>query len=176
MVLRFITKAAALLIAAIILAIAVGFAVAGHPDWHSVGIYTGCGLLQRCSYSFYHASLLHAALNLWCFLSLSFLYDVSPARLAIAFGIAVAAPPLVLVSTPTVGLSAVCFALLGLVAFQVRRKIYWQSCIALYILIGFLFPAANGAIHLYSYVAGLIVGLLNAPLPCRKLSGKSPRI
>lgn len=164
MVRRNVAKAAALIIAAIILAVA----IVTTPDWHTVGIRSGCSFSTRMYYSFFHASVIHAALNAWCFLSVIFIYDIHPARLAIAFAIATAAPPFVLSDIPTVGLSAVCFALLGMVAFQVRRKIFYQICMALYIIIGLLFPAVNGAIHLYSYVAGLSVGLFTAPLPCRK--------
>ena len=38
---------------------------------------------------------------------------------------------------------------------------------ALYISVGFLFPLVNGWLHLYSYVAGLFVGVLNMPMPCK---------
>ncbi|WP_290302392.1 rhomboid family intramembrane serine protease [Muribaculum intestinale] len=138
------------------------------PDWSVVGVSTGCDILQRLGYSFFHASFLHAAVNAWCFISILFIYDILWWRLIAAYLIAVAAPDFVLSSTPTVGLSAVCFALLGSIAFQVKRKLYYNGCMALYIAVGFLFPLVNGWLHLYSYVAGLIVGFINMPIPCRK--------
>lgn len=138
------------------------------PDWMTVGISTDCGILQRFGYSFFHTSFIHAAINTWCFISILFLYDVTWRRMTAAYIIAVTVPEFVLSPVPTVGLSAVCFALLGLIAFQVKRKLYYNGCIALYITLGFLFPLVNGWLHLYSYVAGLIVGLLTMPIPCRR--------
>lgn len=138
------------------------------PDWNAVGVTAGCGMLQRFGYSFFHASLLHAAINAWCFISILFLYDVTWLYMIIAYIIAVVAPNFVLSSSPTVGLSAVCFALLGMIAFRVQRKIYYNGCMALYIALGFLFPLVNGWLHLYSYVAGLFVGFLNMPIPCKR--------
>lgn len=159
-----IEKTAGLLIVAFILSSALIYV----PDWNAVGVSADCDILQRLGYSFFHASFLHAAVNAWCFLSILFIYEVTWWQILAAFLIAVAAPDLVLSSTPTVGLSAVCFALLGSIAFQVRRKLYYNGCMALYIAVGFLLPLVNGWLHLYSYVAGLIVGLLTCPIPCRK--------
>lgn len=159
-----IEKTVGLLIAAYVIASALIYV----PDWNVVGATADCGILQRLGYSFFHASLLHAAINAWCFISILFIYDVTWWRIAVAYLIAVSAPDVVLSSTPTVGLSAVCFALLGSIAFQVKRKLYYNGCMALYIVLGFLFPLVNGWLHLYSYVAGLLVGSLNMPIPCRR--------
>lgn len=138
------------------------------PDWYVVGAYRGCDMLQRLGYSFFHASFIHAAVNAWCFISILFLYKVTWWRMATAYIIAVTVPDVVLSSVPTVGLSAVCFALFGSIAFQVKRKLYYNGCMALYIALGFLFPLVNGWLHLYSYVAGLFVGFLTMPIPCRR--------
>jgi len=124
-------------------------------------------MLRRLGYSFFHASAIHATINAWCFVSILFLYNVTWLHMAVAYAIAVAAPNIALSSEPTVGLSAVCFALLGMIAFQVQRKLYYNACMALYISVGFLFPLVNGWLHLYSYVAGLLVGVLNMPMPCK---------
>lgn len=159
-----IEKTTGLLIAVAILLSAMIYV----PDWYVVGVFKGCDILQRIGYSVFHASFIHAAVNAWCFVSILFLYDVSWWKMLFAYVIAVAVPDFVLSTTPTVGLSAVCFALLGMVAFQVKRKLYYNGCMALYIALGFLFPLVNGWLHLYSYVAGLLVGFLNMPIPCRK--------
>lgn len=159
-----IEKTTGLLIAAAILLSAMIYV----PDWYIVGVSKGCDILQRIGYSVFHASFIHAAVNAWCFVSILFLYDVSWWKMSLAYVIAVAVPDCVLSTTPTVGLSAVCFALLGMVAFEVKRKLYYNGCMALYIALGFLFPLVNGWLHLYSYVAGLLVGFLNMPIPCRK--------
>lgn len=157
-------KTTGLLIATYVIASALIYV----PDWTVVGITAGCNLLQRIGYSFFHASFIHAIVNAWCLVSILFIYHVSWRRMAVAYIIAVAAPDFVLSATPTVGISALCFALLGSIAFEVKRKLYYNGCMALYIFIGLLFPLVNGWLHLYSYVAGLLVGLLNMPLPCRR--------
>lgn len=138
------------------------------PNWDIVGVSRGCNILQRLGYSFFHASFIHAAINAWCFISILFLYEITWRRMAVAYIIAVAVPEFVLSTIPTVGLSAVCFALFGSIAFQVKRKLYYNGCIALYIALGFLFPLVNGWLHLYSYVAGLFVGFINMPIQCRR--------
>lgn len=159
-----IEKTTGLLIVAFILLSALVYV----PDWNVIGVFKGCNILQRLVYSFFHASFVHAAVNAWCFVSILFIYEVLWWRLITAYMIAVAAPDIVLSITPTVGLSAVCFALLGMIAFQVKRKLYYNGYMALYIAIGFLFPHVNGWLHLYSYVAGLLVGFLNMPIPCNR--------
>ena len=157
-------KISGLLIAAAVLLSALIYV----PDWSIVGVFNGCDILQRFGYSFFHTSFIHAAVNAWCFLSVLFLHNITWRRLLAAFAIAVAVPDFVLSDIPTVGLSAVCFALLGSIAFQVERKLYYNGCMAIYIALGFLFPLVNGWLHLYSYVAGLLVGFLNMPIPCGK--------
>lgn len=138
------------------------------PEWSAVGVSSGCNILQRLGYSFFHTSLIHAAVNAWCLISILFLYDVAWWHIIVAYLIATFAPDVVLSSTPTVGLSAVCFALLGMIAYQVKRKLYYNCCMAIYIALGFLFPFVNGWLHLYCYVAGLFVGFINMPIPCRR--------
>lgn len=138
------------------------------PDWHAVGVYRGCSIIQRIGYSFFHASLLHALINAWCMLSVIFIYEAKLWRIAIAFLIAIVVPDYFLDITPTVGLSAVCYALLGSITLESRRKMYFLSCMALYILVGFIIPGINAWIHLYAYMAGLLVGLLNTPILCLK--------
>lgn len=127
-------------------------------DWERVGVSINSGWIQRLSYSFIHASLLHAALNAWCLLCIVFVYDVKWWHIIVAYIIATLVPPFALSAMPTVGLSAVCFALLGLINPQVLRKLYYNAHMALYLAIGFLFPLINGWIHLYSYVVGFFVG------------------
>ena len=82
---------------------------------------------------------------------------------------AVVVPGFLLSEVPTVGLSCVCYFLLGTLIFEVKRKLYFLFSTALYIAVGFLFPSVNALIHLYGYLAGLLVGLLNAPLSCFRI-------
>lgn len=136
------------------------------------GICAGAYFEQRVGYHFFHSSFLHMSLNLWCLLSIVFIYDTSLFLFITAFVVASLFPvdtlatilPYNTLSIPTVGLSGVCYALMGMIAYNVRRKLYYQAWLAFYIGIGFLFPNVNGWIHLYCYLAGLAVGYLNKPL------------
>ena len=133
-------------------------------DWSAVGIYTGCGLGCRMLYPLYHANLLHATLNAWCLLSVIFIYDISLWRFFLSYIIAVTIPPFCLSGIPTVGLSGVVFALFGSISFEVQRKAYYQLWMLAYLVAGFLFPNTNALVHLYCYMAGGAVALLNKPV------------
>lgn len=137
-------------------------------DWSVVGIYCGCGLQGRLLYPFFHATIIHAALNVWCLLCIVFYYDVRICRLLLAYLIAISFPvdtlgPIV-GTVPTVGLSGVIFALFGRLSFEVRRKLYYQAWMLLYLCVGFLSPGSNGWIHLYCYAVGFVLALLNKPI------------
>ena len=155
-------KYAGLILAVIIILLSLCYA----PDWSISGLRRGSAIQDRLSYSFLHASFLHAAINSWCFLSIIFRYDIKWWHLAIAYIIALAVPNCILFTIPTVGLSALCFALLGMIMFKVKRKSYYNICLSIYIAAGFIAPGVNGWIHLYSYMAGLLVGCLDAPISC----------
>lgn len=133
-------------------------------DWSAVGIYSGCRLSCRVLYPFYHAGLLHAILNAWCLLSIVFIYDITLWRLALAYAIAIFIPSLCLSHIPTVGLSGLVFALFGSISFEVGRKVYYQLWMIAYLIIGFVFPNTNAWVHLYCYLAGCAVALLNKPI------------
>lgn len=175
------TKNAALMLTATCITVYVLSALGGFPV-EKVGICKDCSVLARLAYSFFHASLLHALINCWCLLSIAFVYDLPINRLFVAYIIAVTFPVNTIgsvfgglpVEVPTVGLSAVCFALLGMASFQVRRKLYYHSFLLSFIALGFLIPllgaryglpvaSPNNILHLYCYVAGLLVGFLNSP-------------
>ena len=133
-------------------------------DWYAVGIYTGCGLGCRMLYPFYHANVLHATLNAWCLLSVIFIYDISLWRFFLSYIIAVTIPSFCLSGIPTVGLSGVVFALFGSISFEVQRKAYYQLWMLAYLVAGFFFPNTNALVHLYCYMAGGAVALLNKPV------------
>lgn len=141
-----------------------------HVDnWESVGIYSGCTIKNRVIYPFFHANILHAMLNAWCFMSLIFIYDISIWRMIAAYIIAMTIPVGILgkmlpFDSPTVGLSGIVFFLFGSISFEVLRKWYFQAWMAFYLGIGFLFPNTNAWLHLYCYMCGLACGLLNRPI------------
>lgn len=123
-----------------------------------VGVYAGCHVWGRLTYSFFHAGVIHLLLNLWCFLSCVFLADVSAGTLAAAFIIACTVP--VLTSVPTVGLSGVCYALLGFIMLKSADKIRYN----VYIMFSILLPAlilphaVNNVVHAWCYAVAAIAG------------------
>ena len=130
----------------------------------SVGISSGCDITDRLLYSFYHVNVIHAALNVWCLLSVVFLYDVSIWRLLLSYAAAVSIPSFILGNVPTVGLSAVVFFLFASISFEVVRKWHYQSWMLFYLVAGFFFPNTNAAVHLYCYACGMLYALLNKPV------------
>ena len=155
------TKKAAKIISILVSIFVVFICIA---DWSAVGIYTGCGLRCRFLYPFYHANLLHATLNAWGLLSVIFIYDISLSRLILAYIIAICIPSFCLSDIPTVGLSSVVFVLFGSISFEVQRKAYYQLWMFAYLVAGFFFPNTNALVHLYCYLAGVAVALMNKPI------------
>ncbi len=161
---RKVEKIAALFVGTVIV-----FLSLFYSNWRAVGIYCGCGLHGRLLYPFFHVNVIHGALNVWCLLCIVFYYDVRIWRILLAYIIAVSIPIDTLGSlvggldVPTVGLSGVIFALFGQLSFEVRRKLYYQAWMLVYLSVGFIFPSSNGWIHLYCYAAGFALALLNKP-------------
>lgn len=161
-------KIASLAISVIVILIYIIYG--GIPE---LGIREGAGVYQRFGYHLAHGSLLHVLLNVWCLLSIMFVYDISFGLLIVAYVLASLFPvdSLHLIMPysnslllPTIGLSGICYCLMGMIAFRVKRKLYYQMWLLFYICIGFLFPNVNGWIHLYCYVAGLCIAFLTKPI------------
>ena len=141
-------------------ALAIGAAALVLSPFDGAGIHVGCSLVDRLTYPIFHAGFLHAFCNAWCLISLVFLYDLPWHKTALAFAIAISIPPCFLTTTPVVGMSGACFALMGLTVYVVRRKAMLMSWIALFLLLGFLFPNVAAWVHVYCYAVGLAVGAL----------------
>nr|DAV35007.1 MAG TPA: Rhomboid family [Caudoviricetes sp.] len=162
---RKVEKVAALVIAAVVICLSF-FKI---WDWQNVGIYDGSNMQGRLLYPFFHANTFHALLNSWCLLSVVFIYDIGIGRLLSAYMIAVFVPVDTLgyfmaMDSPTVGLSGMVFALFGSISFEVLRKRYYQSWMIFYLAAGFLLPNTNAVLHLWCYVSGVLVALLNKPV------------
>lgn len=130
-------------------------------DYKSVGVYHGANLWTRFTYHFFHAGIIHAALNVWCFLSVVFLYHISKARMLCAYLAASSIPVFLLADTPTVGISGMVFFLFATISFEVQRKLYYQSWMMAYIILGFLMPGTSAWVHFYCYACGFILALIN---------------
>lgn len=132
------------------------------PSWRHVGLYAHCPLLNRLVYPFFHAGLLHAALNVWCLLIVVFYYGTRLPFLALAWLAAASVPSLFVGPSPVVGISGIVFFLFGTLSCFVARKAYWQKWMAFYLVCGFLLPKVSGAVHLWCYAWGTLVSLLCA--------------
>lgn len=153
------------LVAGVVIAVLAGIST----DWMSVGIYSGCNIPNRLIYPFFHANILHALLNIGCWLSLLFIYDITVSRLLLAYAIAILVPIDTLgMAEPTVGLSTIIFVLFGSISFQVQRRWYYQTWMSIYLFAGFLLPGTNAWLHLYGYLAGVVVAVLNKPIKSRR--------
>lgn len=135
---------------------------------NSLALYAGCPWYGRLGYPFVHANFIHAFLNCWCFLSVVFHYEISWKHLMAAYAVAISIPSILIGWGAVVGASGVCFALFGMVAFQVRRKLYYQTWILLALLLGFILPGVASWLHVYCYLGGMIVGSLTTPIAMLK--------
>ena len=133
-----------------------------------VGITAGGSLSDRLAYPFCHANIFHAMGNAYCLFLVTKSYRMSIAALLTAYAIAVAVPAFVLSTTPTVGLSGMCFALIGLPFWRVRRKLYYNAWAVGFIAITSIFNHIAAALHLWCLFMGEAVGFLNAPVPWRR--------
>lgn len=129
----------------------------------AVGAYKDCPLPCRFLWVFFHTGFIHAVLNIWCLLALSFYYNTSLRSFLFAYAVCAAIPNFVLSTTPVVGLSGMIFFLFGSLSFSVKRKLYWQSWMGAALLIGFFFPGSAAVVHLYCYVVGLLYAFLTTP-------------
>lgn len=125
-----------------------------------IGWSDGSPAYARFLYQLFHASWLHVLLNSWAFVSVVFLYDFSFVKILLAY---VASAFMPAPDINTIGFSGVCFALFGMASFLSENKLRFHFWIAIYILIGWFFNA-NATLHLYCYLAGLLVGWLNSPV------------
>ena len=155
-------------IVAIILSLTT-FAFIPYKDWYNVGIYEGCRWVNHLTFHFFHAGFIHALMNVWCLLSVVFLYDITLTRFFLMFIVAMSYPINLMAEsgfncqTPTVGLSGIIFALFGSLSFEVKRKLYYQGWMAFYIIIGFLNASSNPWIHVYCYTIGFAIAFINKP-------------
>lgn len=132
------------------------------------GVCSGCGMKERLTYHFFHANVFHALINVWALLVVVFYYDVALWKLLAAYAIAALVPSMILSDTPTVGLSGLCWALFGMISFNVVRRWYWQAWMAAFLALGMIIPNIHGLLHLYCYLAGLLVGVLDMPVKRKK--------
>lgn len=132
------------------------------------GIYRHADIIARSVYPFLHVNFLHALCNAWCLLSIVFCYNATLGQMMTAYGVAITVPSGLLCDTPTVGMSGLCFALMGVVMQRVRRKRLLHLWVLAFIAMGLLFPNVNVQLHLYCFYLGIVLGFLFVPAPWLK--------
>lgn len=161
---------------ALVLSVAAVFALLEiHPGGFGVGVETQWW--QRMCYHFVHASMFHALLNSWCLLCVAFLCDIPLQYIIIAYIIATLYPAdtahaMLCIGNPVVGMSGMCFALLGMVSWNSGSKVKYHIWVASFIAIGIVVPILlslllnrptarlDNALHIYAYLCGIGAGYI----------------
>ncbi len=147
-------KALRYIIIAVLAALYVTF---GAPRW--LAGYNTPYLARAASYSFFHASVWHLAVNLIAVWSI-----YSPKRkgmgqeLALSFLIAVAVYPLSF--RPVIGFSNILYAMLGQRTPPLSSKWWGKPEVIIFIVITFalLFvPRFSAVTHIFSFLAGMLI-------------------
>ena len=144
---------ASLLVAAIVLIIAV---FCDSPQ--RFALTSSSPPAHRLTYLWFHANIVHAIFNVWCLLAFVAVYELKTLPLLISIVITAGCPSVVLPEAPVVGMSGVCFALMGMAALKSRAFIKYNLYALSFISVGFLFPFVAAWLHLYCYVAGIAAG------------------
>lgn len=134
-----------------------------HTDpTHALALRPGCTLTARLLYPFLHAGFLHALLNVYALLSLSFFVNFR--QLLLAYLVAVTVPIATIAgifptaATPTVGLSVVIFALVPFTAPKQPRPLRrWRITLAAILILGLFLPHTAGILHLYAFLAATLI-------------------
>ena len=148
----------ALRIALIAVLTAVYFAF-GIPDWLRDGDY----LLRACSYSFFHASIWHLAVNGLAIWSIFRKGDLCKAcrDLAISYIIAVIVFPFSV--RPVIGFSNILYAMIGLRTPPLTSK-WWrtpQVIVFLIVTVALLFiPRFSATTHIAAFILGIACAYL----------------
>lgn len=124
--------------------------------------------LGRFTYHFFHVSILHWLLNAWALLSLAFYYKVDRLELLLGYLVASSVPATSLYTLtgasilvmPTVGLSGLAYALMGLILPRIVDKKRYLGWSALSLALGFLLPHVNAYVHLWAFASALPVGFI----------------
>ena len=154
--------------AALVYVVLAGLLIFVPVPLEKVGICEGCTFWARLAYPFFHANFLHYVINSWALLSVVFVYDITPGRMLACY-IASALVPVGLLNltVPTVGCSGVMYGLFGSLSLSVRRKWTWQVWWLGFIIVGFFMGGVNSWVHLWCYVWGVVIALLNMEVPIK---------
>ena len=111
------------------------------------------------SYHFFHVNVFHALMNSWCLLGLAFFYHLRLRDIIIAFAVAASFPPC-LCTAPTVGLSGMLYALMGLLLPQMSRKLFCCLWLAAWNIAALLIGGSAVEVHAYCFCSAVVNNLL----------------
>lgn len=139
------------------------FAVVPHSDVMNYALYSNCELVNRLVFSFLHGSWAHILVNLYCFLTLVFMCNANVQKFLLALVCAITIPSFLLSATPIVGLSAINYALTGIVVMN-SQKAWWFILLNL-LIIGatMVMPGIAFMVHLVCFIEGVVIGFLITP-------------
>lgn len=134
------------------------------PDISRYGVGIGSPAWTRLTYSFFHASWLHLLINIYVLLTLGFALDLRMGELVISYVLACAVPSFCIGVLPTVGLSGMIYAMLGM---RTMRNSNPGSVILNVVLItaaSIFLSHIAWRLHAYCYCSGLLISVLSTPL------------
>lgn len=129
-------------------------------DAHYIGFYEGCSLYTRFIYPIFHASFFHMAFNAYCFVLIMRILRKTKAMsdaliLIISYISAVACTFVSEMSLPTIGLSGVIYAMIGIYSYLRLSGCLWNVLIILLInIIAYHVGTSNVFIHLSCWACG----------------------
>lgn len=129
----------------------------------SMSLSSESPIWTRLSFQMIHASIPHLIVNTICLLTLAFITNASAKQFVIATLISTTIPDAIIADTPTCGISALNFALTGLVVMNSRRYMTYLFINIMAIIPTFWMPHIAAAIHLYCFLMGAFVSFLITP-------------
>lgn len=120
-------------------------------------------MMVRLTYNFLHAGWMHLAINMYCMLTIAFLMHARVWQFLTALAIASTIPTAMIGGIPILGMSAVNFALCGILMARNRR---WPLILILnviFILATSRIAAIAYSVHLYTMCAGVLIGYMTNP-------------
>lgn len=148
-----------------LLAVALFLVFGLRPDPGVYGLSATSPWWTEMTYMWMHASFIHYGMNLWVLWQLA---RLNPWRhLLAACAAAMLVPDFCLTATPTVGLSGMLFAAMGMMWYRFRdirrSQLYFGALLALGLAAWALGAPVNPFIHIWCYAAGTVIGILIRP-------------
>lgn len=129
--------------------------ILSHNHQSDYGYYKGGSFVLHIIYPFFHANIFHLLGNMFALYFLCRHYRL----LFIAYIIAIISSFIAYSPLPTIGLSGVVYACVGLLGFLPNKNISRgaKGLFLSYIVIGLIIPSLNGILHLCCVVIGSIL-------------------